>query len=111
MDRFADHTSLAFAFEMLGEVKMRAYYIVVSIDGCNNILLLVEASDIAEDITKRIEKMVGVPAPQQLLVFNSRILDTLAERRQLSQLGFRPGSTLQVFTVCPAREWVPAFPA
>ena len=87
------------------------YQIVVSINECHHFFLLAEASDIAEDLTKRIEKMVGVPAPQQLLVFNSHILDTLAERRQLSQLGFRPGSKLQVFTVCPAREWVPAFPA
>jgi len=86
----------------------RKYYIVVSIDGCNNILLFVEASDIAEDLKKRIERKVGIPEPQQLLVFDRICLD---ETQPLSQLGLRPGSILHVFTVCPALEWTPAFPA
>ena len=85
------------------------YQIVVSIDRYNNILLLAEASDIAEDLKKRIEKKVGIPAQQQLLFFNRHCLDET--QQPLSQLGIRPGSTLQAFTVCPAREWVPALPA
>ena len=93
---------------MLCLLDRRKYYIVVSIDGCNNILLFVEASDIAEDLKKRIERKVGIPEPQQLLVFDRNCLD---ETQPLSQLGLRPGSILQVFTVCPALEWTPAFPA
>jgi hypothetical protein len=83
------------------------FEIVVSIDRCNDIFVLVEASDIAEDLKKRIEKKAGVPERQQLIFFNRHFLN---ETQALSQLGIRAGSILHVFTVCPAREWVPEHP-
>jgi hypothetical protein len=84
------------------------YQIVVFIDRCKSHFLLVEASDIAEDLKKRIEKKVGVPEQQQLLFFNTHFLE---ETQPLFQLGLRPGSIVHVFTVCPAREWALALPA
>jgi len=85
----------------------RFYQIIVCIDRCSH-LLLVEASDIAEDLKKRIEKKVGVPEQQQLLFFNTHVL---METQPLFQLGLRPGSIVHVFRVCPAREWARALPA
>ena len=83
------------------------YQIVVFIDRCKSHFLLVEASDIAEELKKRIEKKAGVPERQQLIFFNRHFLN---ETQALSQLGIRAGSILDVFTVCPAREWVPEHP-
>jgi len=81
---------------------------VVTADTIVNMFVSVEASDIPGDLKHRVERLAGIPARMQLLVFKNYIVHKAGT---ISYLGLTRGSILQVFQLCPAQEWIPAYQA